>query len=351
MIYRFVLFLFIATLISCGDDGLDPGPIAPGSTIDLNTWLVPQDEVLDGGPGKDGIPSVDSPEFSSLAQTSQSLMDELIVGVVHNGKARAYPHPILDWHEIVNDDIDDLSVAITYCPLTGTGVGWDRLVDGEVTTFGVSGLLYNSNLMPYDRSTNSTWSQQRLQCVNGELVESSPGVIVVTETTLRTWAEAYPDTEVMNENTGFSRSYGQYPYGDYKTNQSRIIFPLSNEDNRLPSKERVLGIIMGESSFAVPFDIDNSETEVLQRDLDGVAVVIARNTSKNFIQAFYNPDGQTFEAVNDASGIMKDSDGNIYDLTGHVIDGPSQGSRLEQPVSFIGYWFSWGTFYPEIELI
>lgn len=350
MFNRIILLITIATFtfVSCGDDTIDS---MSGETVDLNTWLVPQEEVLDGGPGKDGIPSVDNPKFSTSAETPKFIIDDLVVGIVHNGQARAYPHPILDWHEIVNDEIDDLSVAITYCPLTGTGVGWDRLVNGQTTTFGVSGLLYNSNLMPYDRVTNSTWSQQRLECVNGRLIESTPDIVILTETTLKTWLEAYPDSEIMNNDTGFGRSYGTYPYGDYKTNQERILFPLSNNDNRLPNKERVLGIIMGKESYAVPFNTSNNETEVLQRSLDGMDIVIARNTDKNFIQAFYNPDGLNFEAINEGVGIMIDSNGNTYDLTGHVLDGPNSGTRLEQPVSFIGYWFSWGTFYPEIEII
>lgn len=335
---------------SCGDDAMVVTP-GVGTGVDLNRWLVPQDEVLDGGPGKDGIPSVDNPKFSSVDDIDQSLMSELVLGIVHNGKARAYPHPILDWHEIVNDDLENLSVAITYCPLTGTGIGWNRMINGSLTTFGVSGLLYNSNLMPYDRTTDSTWSQQRMECVNGSLVESTPDAIMLTETTLSTWVEAYPDTEVMNEDTGFGRSYGSYPYGDYKTNQERILFPLSNADTRLPNKERVLGILIGEKSYAVPFNADNTATEVFQKELDGVDVVIVRSTSKNFIQAFNNPTSLGFETVNDGTGIMKDNEGNTYDLTGNVVNGPSAGSRLTQPVSFIGYWFSWGTFYPEIELI
>ena len=351
MIYRIFLAILLAIFISsCGDDAVVVPPDV-GSGVDLNKWLVPQDEVLDGGPGKDGIPSVDDPKFSSVEDSNPNLMNELVLGIVHNGKARAYPHPILDWHEIVNDDMDDLSVAITYCPLTGTGIGWNRLVNGFSTTFGVSGLLYNSNLMPYDRNTDSTWSQQRMECVNGRLVESTPDAIVLTETTLRTWVEAYPDTEIMNEDTGFGRSYGNYPYGDYRTNQQRILFPLSNADTRLPSKERVLGILMDDKSFAVPFNTDNTETEVFQKELDGEDVVIARNTTKNFIQAFNNPDKLEFEAVNNGTGIMKDNAGNTYDLTGNVVSGPSAGSRLTQPVSFIGYFFSWGTFYPGIEII
>ncbi|MEM8528113.1 MAG: DUF3179 domain-containing (seleno)protein [Bacteroidota bacterium] len=132
-------------------------------------WLIPQNEIRDGGPGKDGIPSIDNPEFVAVNDIDFLSEDDLVVGVKVGAEIRAYPHLILDWHEIVNDQLEDLSLALNYCPLTGTAIGWKSKIDGKVTTFGVSGLLYNTNLMPYDRLTNSTWSQMRLDCVEGEL--------------------------------------------------------------------------------------------------------------------------------------------------------------------------------------
>lgn len=347
-----ILFLFaiIGFFVSCSDE--DPGTGTATGPLTENDWLVPESRVLDGGPGKDGIPSIDAPQFSSADQVPEFMFEELVVGIVHDGIARAYPHSILDWHEIVNDDIGDLSVAITYCPLTGTGIGWSRIVNGKKTTFGVSGLLFDSNLMPYDRETDSTWSQQRMQCVNGELRGENPEPIVVTETTLNTWLEAYPDSEILNDDTGFSRSYGVYPYGDYRNNNGRILFPLTNDDDRLPSKERVLGIFDGEDVYAVAFS-SNSGSEILNENIGGQDLVVVRNTDKNFIQAFWNPNGLDFSVAegNNVSRLMVDGAGNTYNLAGEIVDGPNTGGRLEQPVSFIGYWFSWGTFYPDTEIL
>lgn len=341
---------FIVLIIACSDDS--PTIINPGGEInDPNLWLVPQSEVLDGGPGKDGIPSVDDPEYSSPEEMVGFISDnDLVLGIVRNGKARAYPHPILDWHEIVNDDLDNLSVAITYCPLTGTGIGWDRVVNKGKTEFGVSGLLYNSNLMPYDRATGSTWSQQRLECVNGINVGRTPDLITLVETDYSTWLAAYPDTEIMNQNTGFNRAYGQYPYGDYKTNNDRLIFSVDNFDDRLPSKERVLAVLVGEEEKAYSFGEANT-SEIINDEVGGQKLVVLRNKEKNFIVAFNNDENLEFEAIeNDLPAIMKDNQGNIYDLVGNVIAGPSVGAQLKQTDSFIGYWFSWGTFYPGIEL-
>lgn len=348
---RFNYFFFVFLVIfysSCGDESVTPETIDP---IEPNSWLVPQDQVFDGGPGKDGIPSVDAPSFSAFDDIPVQLHDQLVLGIVHDGIIRAYPHTILDWHEIVNDDIGDLSVAVTYCPLTGTGIGWNRIVNGTKTSFGVSGLLFDSNLMPYDRATNSTWSQQRLDCVNGTLVGDKSDNITLIETNLLTWIEAYPESEIMNTSTGFNRAYGSYPYGDYRTNNSRKIFPVSNEDERLPSKERVLGVIINNESMGFPFSEDSQETEVIKSELGGQNIAVTRNTAKNFITAYMNPDDLDLQPIRDQlPAVMRDQDGNTYDISGIVIDGPKVGTRLVQPTSFIGYWFSWGTFYPDIKL-
>ena len=343
-------FIFIS-LIACSDQ-TEPinNPAPEGEVFDPNVWDVPRDDVFDGGPGKDGIPSIDDPSFSTKDDLDivNKYNDLLVTGIVHNGQARAYPHPILDWHEIVNDDIDDLSVAITFCPLTGTGIGWDRVVNEVKTEFGVSGLLYDTNLMPYDRATESTWSQQRLNCVNGRNRGREINVIPLMETTLRTWLEAYPDSEILNEDTGFNRNYGVYPYGDYRTNNDRILFPISNNDTRLPGKERVLGVFVGKAVIGYRFDQNSTQTEVIQENFRGASIIVVRNKRRNFIVAFENTNELQFEASQDFPAVLKDENGNIYDISGQLIDG--EGSHLQQMKSFIGYWFSWGTFYPDMEI-
>ena len=196
----FVCILFFL-ITSCSEDG-QPSPVTinnPNTPNNSNnsSWLVPLNEVRDGGPGKDGIPSIDNPIFQSVSEASFP-DDELVIGLKWDDEVRVYPHYILDWHEIVNDDLGPVSVAVTYCPLTGTTIGWDRQVNGENTTFGVSGLLYNSNLMPYDRRTNSTWSQMRLDCVNGELISTEINTIQLVETSWGTMKELYPNAMVFN---------------------------------------------------------------------------------------------------------------------------------------------------------
>ena len=229
---NFSLFLIcIAITFSCEKDKETSG-----------IWLIPSDQVFDGGPGKDGIPALENPLKIS---NPQFLTDfDLVIGYYDGSDAVAYPHVILDWHEIINDELNGFPFAITYCPLTGTGIGWDRKIDGVITTFGVSGLLYNNNLIPYDRKTDSNWSQMRNECVNGELIGNPIPTFTVVETSWRTWKAMFPDTKVVSTNTGFSRQYGVYPYGDYKTNHRNLIFPLNPDDARLDRKERVHGVII-----------------------------------------------------------------------------------------------------------
>ena len=141
-------------------------------------------EVKDGGPGKDGIPSIDSPRFIDANDSGTDFLNDtdLVIGIVKGDVVKAYPHLILDWHEIVNDKLIEDLITVNYCPLTGTAFGWSSVANNENTTFGVSGLLYNSNLILYDRTTDSYWSQLELECVNGDLIGDEPLLESVVET-------------------------------------------------------------------------------------------------------------------------------------------------------------------------
>jgi len=222
-----------------------PAP-TPNST---EGWLVPQNEVLGGGPGLDGIPSLQNPERvdiqSMYGVNGNNFLeeDDLVVGIRVGDEIRAYPHRVMDWHEIINDDFAEEKLALIYCPLTGTATAWNRNVNGSVTTFGVSGLLYNTNIMPFDRTTLSFWSQMRGDCINGDLIGMEVDIYPVFETSFRTWRGLFPNSEIVTTETGFQRDYTDYPYGDYRTNE-QLIFPVSNLDKRLSLKERVLGVIV-----------------------------------------------------------------------------------------------------------
>ena len=217
---------------------LDGGEFNGNSIVGADGWLVPMDEVRLGGVGKDGIPAISNPKFEITEESDFLDNVDLVVGISDGITEKAYPHHVLDWHEIVNDDISDVQYSIIYCPLTWTATAWDRNLNGELTTFGVSGLHYNTNIVPYDRSTESNWSQLFDVSFYGDLLGTRPVKYMVLETKWETWKKIYPDSKVMNYKTGFARSYGLYPYGDYRE-EEYLLFPVKYHDTRLHEKERV----------------------------------------------------------------------------------------------------------------
>lgn len=346
---KMLLTLMTAGLffVSCSSTGTqDPAPNpTDDQPVATNEWSIPVADVFDGGPGRDGIPALENPGFTTADNASILQDTDLVIGFKNGNDIRAYQHIILDWHEIVNDNIGDVSLALTYCPLTGTGIGWNRIVNGKETTFGVSGLLYNTNLIPFDRETTSNWSQILNESVNGELLGEKAELIQLVETDWMTWKTMYPDTKIMSLNTGFSRTYGVYPYVDYRTNHNFFIFPVPN-DNRLPSKERVHAIIEGESAKTYRFE--ELEAENVVRDtFKGKNFVIVGNA--NFIMSFeLKPDQESLQfnyAFNGSEVVLEDSEGNEWNIFGEAVAGPRAGEKLNAASSFMGYWFSIPAFY------
>lgn len=317
-------------------------------------WLIPENEIRDGGPGKDGIPALTGPKFIPAGEVSYLEDSDLVLGFADGDDVRAYPHNILDWHEIVNDDTPNHTLAVIYCPLTGTGIGWDRMINDKKTTFGVSGLLFNSNIIPYDRETGSNWSQLLLKSVNGKLIGSLPKTHNLVETTWGTWKSMYPSSKVVSNSTGHNRNYRQYPYGSYKSN-SNLIFPVSNSDNRLHPKQRVLGIIISGKAKAYPISRFSGPFSLVNDTFSGKNLVIAGNAERNILIAFERdlPDGTqlTFQPVhNGLPAILTDNEGTRWDVFGRGIDGPRNGQQLNTVVQMMGYWFAFATFYPGIDL-
>ncbi len=351
----FVCSIFMGN--ACTNEGDPSTNNPPGNNSQGNNstvWLIPINEVRDGGPGKDGIPALTNPQMISSGQASYLTDDDLILGFAEGGTAKAYPHKILDWHEIINDKIGNTSVSVIYCPLTGTGIGWDRIINGKETTFGVSGLLYNTNVIPYDRGSDTNWSQLALLAVNGSLAGEKPGVINLIETTWGTWKEMYPNTTVVSTNTGHNRNYQQFPYGDYKTNQNAIFFPVSKRDNRLPAKERVLTLIGNSGAKVYSIENFSNVNRLIADTFEGLDVVVVGNKTKNFIVSYKSklPDGTVlnFSPLEEGAIIMTDQEGNRWDVLGNAVSGPRQGQSLESFPRMIGYWFSWAPFYDNLSV-
>lgn len=333
-------------LFSCSSSSTQETMVTPGEIENTSQeWSIPISEVLDGGPGRDGIPALENPAFVTAANVSPIMSDfDLVLGYKNGSDIRAYPHLILDWHEIINDNIGDTSLAITYCPLTGTGIGWNRMVNGSETTFGVSGLLYQTNLIPFDRATKSNWSQLLNESVNGSLNGEKADLIQLVETDWKTWKAMYPNTKVASLNTGFSRTYGVYPYVDYQTNNDFFLFPTP-KDGRLPLKERVHAITDQGKAKAYRFsDFENGN--ILKDTFNGKQYLLVG--TKNFITSFELDTSQSelsFEFVFSGSGeaIVQDENGNRFNAFGKIVSGT--GQPLKASSSFMGYWFSIPAFY------
>jgi hypothetical protein len=237
---------------SRGEEGLQV-PTAEWKT-DFAKHTVPLDEFLSGGPGKDGIPAIDHPDFVSVSEANEWLADrEPVIELELGGTARAYPLQILIWHEIVNDTVADTPVAVTFCPLCNTALVFDRRLEGRTLDFGTTGNLRNSDLVMYDRQTETWWQQFGGEAVVGELagkeLRQLPARIVAWED----FAARHPEGEVLSRDTGFARPYGRNPYTGYDDVDSGPFFGAANaDDKRLPPKERVVYIERGEDAVAVP---------------------------------------------------------------------------------------------------
>ena len=326
-------------------------------------WLIPRGEVRDGGPGKDGIPALENPAFINMDNADYMQNDDLVTLARVGNEVRVYPHRILNWHEIVNDAIGSQNITVSFCPLTGSSIGLNRelTINGSktVTTFGVSGLLYNNNLILYDRATDSYWSQMRNQCVSGALIGTTPENVPLLETTFRTARTMYPDARILSDNTGIygSSQYAIYPYGDYRTNNDFLLFDVKPDDNRLPRKERVLGVVVGDAARAYPFSTFNPDTQIAHDQLGGKELVIIGNQKKNILVAYERRLGSRaigrFSAFSDSSRpylVMTDSLGNRYDIFGRVAEGPDKGQALKPLESYIAYWFAFAAFHPQTDI-
>lgn len=358
MKYLFSLsILSIFFLFSCSDSGSDDGIIIGGSGSGSgngngnDSWSIDKSKVFDGGPGKDGIPALLDPKLINAANASYLFDDDLVLGIKNGDEIIALPHRILDWHEIVNLDIKDQSLAITYCPLTGTGVAWNRIFNNTKTTFGVSGLLYKNNLIPYDRATDSNWSQLKLECVNGALKGSKPEITVLLEMPWGIWKSIYPQTKVLSSDTGFPRTYETYPYGGYKTDNNYFIFPVEPLVKNIPAKERVHAIITDGNAKVYRFNSFGSGKVIKDSSFSKRVNLIVGN--QDFILSFQlDKNTKDLDFAYDFNGseiILSDNEGNKWNVFGEAVEGPRKGSKLKfATTSMMAYYFSIEEFYPNL---
>lgn len=260
----------------------------PLRTFDLRNAAIPRNQFHSGGPPVDGIPSLSRPKFIAATQARYLEPSDRVIGVVIEGAARAYPLKVLNYHEAVNDQIGKTPIAVTYCPLCDSVAVFDRRVDDEVLEFGISGLLYNSNVLLYDRRRDggkSLWSQMKSSAVAGPKVRTALKALPVELTTWSDWRARFPETTALSTDTGHQRDYSRSPYGGY-FDSPNLMFPVEPVDRRLPLKTSVLGVWSEKAARAFPltaFDILKSRQEV-QTEVGGKELTLEFNPSSRSLR-------------------------------------------------------------------
>lgn len=218
----------------------------------IDNALIPVNDIRKGGPPRDGIPSLDDPVFVSAEDATYLSGRDRVLGISINGFAHAYPIRILNYHEIVNDNVGGTAVAITYCPLCGSGTAFEATINGRSYEFGVSGLLYNSDVLMYDRNTGSLWSQLMVQAVTGPMKGTRLQQLPLSHTSWQEWTERYPETRVLSNKTGYSRNYKVDPYPNYGRD-GKLYFPVTHSSKKYRRKEIVMGLEIDGQFKAYPF--------------------------------------------------------------------------------------------------
>ena len=345
-----------ATIVPEPEEKIEPrSTILESSTFDVEIMetnglkhIIPLDKIRGGGPTKDGIPSIDDPQFAEVQGSAFVSDSDVVIGLEINGDSRAYPLFILVWHEIVNDKVGDVPVAVTYCPLCYTNQVFERIINDQEVEFGTSGKLYNSNLLMYDRWTESYWSQALGLAVTGEFTGMQLKTIPFDVITWGDWKKLHPDTLVLTTDTGHIRSYATDPYGDYYT-EPRIIFPVDNSDDRMHPKEIILGFHQ-DGIYKAYKQNDVEEYEIINDEIGDTSIMLTSMFSQNS-RAFdrtVNEEILDFEILN--GKIIDTKTMSEWNYDGVAISGSMEGTELTRMSMWPGFWFEWAAFHPETEV-
>jgi len=291
------------------------GRVSPLKAFDLRDATIPRNEILSGGPPKDGIPALSNAAFVDAARATFLKPDDRVIGVHLEGVSRAYPLNILNYHEVVNDRIGSLPFAVTYCPLCDSAAVFDRRHAGDELEFGVSGLLYNSNVLMYDRGGTggeSLWSQMMAQSISGPRVTQSLKHLPVELTTWSDFKQRFPQAQVLSNETGNQRDYSVDAYAAYFRRQA-LVFPAKPIDKRLPLKARVLGVWSDRRQRAYPID--------------------------------------AFAGLKTVTHIDQELDGRKFRLTYNPRSRSIRITQADEGLKWMySFWFAWAAFHPHMEI-
>jgi len=336
-------------------------------TTDFSKHTIPYSEILSGGPPKDGIPAVDEPQFISIAEADTWLEpQEPVIFFLHNGDARAYPLQILMWHEIVNDVVGELPVTITFCPLCNTAIAFERTVNGQVLDFGTTGRLHYSNLIMYDRPTETWWQQATGEAIAGDLTGTRLTFLPAPILAWEDFKTAHPDGKVLSRETGFNRAYGRNPYAGYdNVNNSPFLYDGPSTPGLLPPVARVLTVDLNGEAKAYPYDV-LQQVQVVNDAVGGLNLVVVWTagtasaldggtvsggrdvgTANAFLREL---DGQSLTFALNGDRILDVETGSEWNVLGEAVSGPLSGQQLTPVVAVNHFWFSWAAFKPETQV-
>ena len=341
------------------DDREDPAFPAP---------LIDLDELISGGPPPDGIPAIDAPKFERADRVDWLEDTEAVLSLTVGDETRAYPLRVMTWHEIVNDVVGGVPVAVTYCPLCNSGVAFERTVaDHGVLSFGTSGLLYADNLVMYDRQTESLWPQLTGEASVGHLTGTVLDAIPMGTVAWRDFVAADPTAKVLSQDTGFERRYGANPYTGYDDPDGRLLFGLPDDpDARLPVKERVVGLLDGSASVAVvrswlagrdPIEVTVGARRLVVWHRPGQASALDAGTIAGgadigtvgvFVPVL---DGERLHFEADGDGFRDLETGSTWNVLGRSTAGPLRGARLEAYRHLDTFWFAWASFHVDTAVL
>ncbi len=350
-------------------DSCNPANLSTANwSTDFCNSQVDFNEILVGNPTKNGIPSVTNPAMESIEEAANWLSDRSpVIALEIDGEARAYPLAILMWHEIANDEVAGMPVAVTFCPLCNSSVTFDRRVEGEALDFGVSGLLRNSDLIMFDRQSETWWQQLTGEGLVGEYAGVPLDIVPSQVIGFGRFAERYPDGLVMSRETGYNRQYGINPYSNYDSRAGRPFLFRGEIDQRLGSAvDHVLAAIIGDSAKAYPFEILR-EQRVINDSIGDRPIVVffqsgvasalgdsvidsARDIgTAGMYEASFDGEALQFSAKADGNFIDAQTQ-STWNAFGEAIDGELAGSQLNWVHAFPHFWFAWAAFHPETEV-
>ena len=349
------VYLFFVLTMALGLGACDSGGEAGGDTPEDTGCIIPTFQ-LNESTAIDAIPALTDPALVSADAVDYLADDDLVLGFQSGDLTVAVPHNILNWHEIINFNTTTPPLAVTFCPLTGSGLAFDRTTVGNAE-FGVSGLIYLNNNVIYDRrQPASLWSQMAVGAVCGEAAGARLRPLALIEMTWAGWRALYPETKVLSAETGFTRNYRVDPIASYKEpGNARLLFPMPGPlDTRRPPKERVLGIPDGVGGLAFPLMTldDGAPFRVVHAAMPGGPLVVFFDRARRAAAAYHliGDDAQRTFAVRDEQ-IVDTETGSVWQVDGRATSGPLEGSRLT-PIdeAYVSFWFAWTTFQPETEI-